>query len=1145
MSWFTRREKLETAKLAEQSNEEAAWCYGSGTPSILKEEVFQCPPFDSRGSNDESKTDANTKDHKNPIVSGADDMNMDTSPRSNQSLVSPRLSSPSLGNSKNHLVFDSDFESGNLDKAARVYGRNQLMRGINCTCAGNVPFISIEERNCTPVEADQEYDLHVRCDLHTTGNTQWYYFSVTAPLETKESTISTTTCPREESLSPPPTMVIHPSSVKPVTYPLSVRFNIVNMMKADSLYNYGMKPVAYSERENLSQTSAKGWKHAGDTICYFKNSKSYVKKKKDKVVRSKYFTLSFTYTFENPDTVFFAHCFPYTYSNLQSFLSTLESDRRIHSFVRRKLLCYSLANNRCDLLTISSPSSNPTTMMSRPVIIVTARVHPGETNASYMMEGFLKFLTSEDEAAKLLRECYVFKVVPMLNPDGVIHGNYRCSLAGVDLNRKYNQPDPMLHPTIFSMKNLLKSCQKDRGIFLYLDFHGHSQNKNAFLYGCDPLQTNIKQVVAGTNELDSEIASNYSIFSRIFPKVLATISSISAEENVFSSQKKSLITMKRITSTNTTAARGEFSLKDCSLKMQKSKQGTGRVVSWTDVHINASYTVEISFCGSGNNREKKLIKNFSLSRNKVLKEDSGCIAEVNEELREILKTYRTEKHYSQRCLLNLGTQMCLAIAAYGNMGSAPKRGVDRCSEDDDVSSEFDFENKDSHSEADTSTFLPSLSQMKSVEELFKPILRSVVLSRGLAANISDDDSFCNHKNLTSSSADKIRIQAEVDLRNCFRIRSSTDLPSSSGKTLRGKNKKSRRQANGDEKAKYQFTIEHDVYPSEELDVAEDMGSDSDPSGDDATPLVLSKSKSFMKLTSLSKNGILSRQGGCKVKKKKRIHGKKNKDKDKDKDKDKAPSSNTSDDLREKITGRHSPAYRYAESSPNNATAYNQTISTSLRRKSVRDRQLSLDPGRRVLQSYHDFRDIVSTNIEQTRSINVLDQKRPSAGLPKSTSAMQLPLSMSPVQKQPTTRIARPRSIMTPPLLNSETMEKDDNKNDLIFSQRKAPSVMDAVRSYTATHITPSFPSTKDALCTSIGSEKGVTKSSVIRNRPKSSNAISRSLSDNHNNITLCSSHNSPINHIVTSSSRRAMMRSSELETLSRLTNIDLGSGHMS
>ncbi|OBS67497.1 hypothetical protein A6R68_03962, partial [Neotoma lepida] len=35
--------------------------------------------------------------------------------------------------------------------------------------------------------------------------------------------------------------------------------------------------------------------------------------------------------------------------------------------------------------------------------------------------------------AQLLRDTFVFKVVPMLNPDGVIVGNYRCSLAGRDL----------------------------------------------------------------------------------------------------------------------------------------------------------------------------------------------------------------------------------------------------------------------------------------------------------------------------------------------------------------------------------------------------------------------------------------------------------------------------------------------------------------------------------------------------------------------------------------------------------------------------------------------------------------------------------------------------------------------------------------
>jgi len=62
-------------------------------------------------------------------------------------------------------------------------------------------------------------------------------------------------------------------------------------------------------------------------------------------------------------------------------------------------------------------------------------VHPGETNASFIMEGFLEFIVSNDKDAKALRETYVFMVIPMLNPDGVIVGNYRCSLAGHDLNR--------------------------------------------------------------------------------------------------------------------------------------------------------------------------------------------------------------------------------------------------------------------------------------------------------------------------------------------------------------------------------------------------------------------------------------------------------------------------------------------------------------------------------------------------------------------------------------------------------------------------------------------------------------------------------------------------------------------------------------
>jgi cytosolic carboxypeptidase protein 2/3 len=68
-------------------------------------------------------------------------------------------------------------------------------------------------------------------------------------------------------------------------------------------------------------------------------------------------------------------------------------------------------------------------------VIVCARVHPGESNSSYIMHGFLDFITGNSEIAKDLRRKIVFRIVPMTNPDGVICGNYRTSLSGNDLNR--------------------------------------------------------------------------------------------------------------------------------------------------------------------------------------------------------------------------------------------------------------------------------------------------------------------------------------------------------------------------------------------------------------------------------------------------------------------------------------------------------------------------------------------------------------------------------------------------------------------------------------------------------------------------------------------------------------------------------------
>ena len=61
-------------------------------------------------------------------------------------------------------------------------------------------------------------------------------------------------------------------------------------------------------------------------------------------------------------------------------------------------------------------------LCDRRVVVLSSRVHPGETNASWIMHGLLDYLTSQTREAHLLRMNYVFKIIPMLNIEGVVHG---------------------------------------------------------------------------------------------------------------------------------------------------------------------------------------------------------------------------------------------------------------------------------------------------------------------------------------------------------------------------------------------------------------------------------------------------------------------------------------------------------------------------------------------------------------------------------------------------------------------------------------------------------------------------------------------------------------------------------------------------
>ena len=107
------------------------------------------------------------------------------------------------------------------------------------------------------------------------------------------------------------------------------------------------------------------------------------------------------------------------------------------------------------------------------------------TCTSTVLIVILYFIGNTDIAVAL-RKHYIFKIVPMINPDGVIVGNTRCNLAGADLNRQYKYTIKEAFPTVYHIKMLItKLLEDDYSISIYCDLHAHSRKYNVFMYGCE------------------------------------------------------------------------------------------------------------------------------------------------------------------------------------------------------------------------------------------------------------------------------------------------------------------------------------------------------------------------------------------------------------------------------------------------------------------------------------------------------------------------------------------------------------------------------------------------------------------------------------------------------------------------------------
>ncbi|XP_018651029.1 family M14 non-peptidase homologue (M14 family) [Schistosoma mansoni] len=329
------------------------------------------------------------------------------------------------------ILFSSNFDSGNLARVEKVL--------LNNTIFGN---LAIAE-----VRADYEFRMWIRPDCagtaYANGNRTWFYFSM-------------------RGYSPGKIM----------------RATIMNMNKQSKIYSQGFSPIYRVCGPTVAQPR---WQRIRDKPIW-------------ELVNGQ-FLLTFIHRFQDPrgSITYFAFCYPWTYNEMQTQLNKLDSifhynkNKNINVnnekndlfdkiYFHRELLCYSLEGRRIELLTITDWSgctfveedrfdpllfpdldkSRPWKFTNKKVVLVSARVHPGETPSSHVFNGLLEFLLRiNDHRACELRKHYVFKLIPMLNPDGVFHGHYRTDTRGVNLNRVYLKPDYLYYPSIYATKALI------------------------------------------------------------------------------------------------------------------------------------------------------------------------------------------------------------------------------------------------------------------------------------------------------------------------------------------------------------------------------------------------------------------------------------------------------------------------------------------------------------------------------------------------------------------------------------------------------------------------------------------------------------------------------------------------------------------
>ncbi len=188
----------------------------------------------------------------------------------------------------------------------------------------------------------------------------------------------------------------------------TVTIDVVNAeFQPFSWDNY--RPV-YSYAENPNDLSDHNWRMISQTERFFT-------------------TFSFTHTYES-DLAWVASGYPYTYSYLQNYLASIKAN----PYVNVMTIGRTAEGRNIDIVKITDRTIPDRKKKS---IWIAAGEHASEKEGSWVSEGMIEFLLSNNPTSSNIRKHAVFFIVPLAAPDANYHGRTVNPHTGFDVSHRY------------------------------------------------------------------------------------------------------------------------------------------------------------------------------------------------------------------------------------------------------------------------------------------------------------------------------------------------------------------------------------------------------------------------------------------------------------------------------------------------------------------------------------------------------------------------------------------------------------------------------------------------------------------------------------------------------------------------------------